>query len=132
RIIDDYSQKMWVYFLRKKSEALANFQTFYQQATRQSGKPLLLLFSDRGGEFVSKKFLAYLKQHGIQQHLTAPYTPQQNGISERYNRTVMEMAHCMLSTTKLEDQFWAEAVQTSSVFTQLGTHEDLAEQDTGR
>ncbi|KAH9321590.1 hypothetical protein KI387_016229, partial [Taxus chinensis] len=51
--------------------------------------------------------------HGIQQHLTAPYTPQQNGISERHNRTVMEMAHCMLSTAKLEDQFWAEAVQTA-------------------
>ncbi|KAH9292780.1 hypothetical protein KI387_042033, partial [Taxus chinensis] len=60
-IIDDYSWKMWVYFLRKKSEAFANFQTFYQQATRQSGKPLLLLRSDGGGEFVFKEVLSIPK-----------------------------------------------------------------------
>jgi hypothetical protein len=72
------------------------------------------LRSDNGGEYTSRQFEAYLAKEGIKHQLTIPYTPQQNGVSERRNRTLMEMARCLLYEKKLPLNFWAEAVNTAS------------------
>ncbi|KAA0059765.1 integrase [Cucumis melo var. makuwa] len=71
------------------------------------------LRSDRGGEFLSKNFNHFCKEHGIHRELTTPYTPEQNGVAERKNRTVVEMARSMLQMKSLSNDFWAEAVSTS-------------------
>ncbi|KAA0032275.1 Integrase, catalytic core [Cucumis melo var. makuwa] len=71
------------------------------------------LRSDRCGEFLSNNFNHFCKEHGIHRELTTPYTPEQNGVAERKNRTVVEMARSMLQMKGLLNDFWAEAVSTS-------------------
>lgn len=68
---------------------------------------------DRGGEFTSKLFNTYCDEAGISRQLTAPYSPQQNGVVERRNRTVVEMAQSLLKDKNLPSAFWAEAVRHS-------------------
>ncbi|CAA7045430.1 unnamed protein product [Microthlaspi erraticum] len=66
--------------------------------------------SDRGGEFMSKEFLKYCEDNDIRRQLTMPRTPQQNGVAERKNRTILEMARSMLKSKNLPKELWAEAV----------------------
>jgi transposase InsO family protein len=66
--------------------------------------------SDRGGEFTSKEFKKFCDENGIRRPLTIPYSPQQNGIVERKNRTILNMARSMLKSKNLPKEFWAEAV----------------------
>ena len=79
----------------------------------QSGHRIKILRINRGGEYVSNEFLNFCKTHGIQKHLTAWYTPQQNGITERKNRTIMEMARSMLVAKHLSNEYWGEAITTA-------------------
>ncbi|MCO5613533.1 hypothetical protein L7F22_067810 [Adiantum nelumboides] len=69
--------------------------------------------SDRGGEFLSENFARWCKSEGIRRQLTTPYTPSQNGVVERKNRTIMEMARAMLAHASLPRSYWAEACNTS-------------------
>jgi len=83
----------------------------------QKKKKIKVLRSDNGGEFCSHNFESYLKQHGIIYQTTNPYTPQQNGTSERMNRTIVEKSRCLLYDANLEmdreNKFWAEAVNAA-------------------
>lgn len=95
--IDDYSRFVWVYFLKKKSEVFATFKSWRAQVetwTVHRVKALNVrvryLRSDNGGEYISKEFGEYCKAEGITCHLTTVYTPQQNAVCERLNRTVCE------------------------------------------
>uniref|UniRef100_A0A5B7BAZ6 Putative polyprotein n=1 Tax=Davidia involucrata TaxID=16924 RepID=A0A5B7BAZ6_DAVIN len=110
--VDDFSRMMWVYFLEQKSEAFSTFLQFKQSAERQSGHPLKTLRIDRGGEFLSEEFKNYCKNKGIKRQLTVRYTPQQNGMAERKNHTIIEMARSMLKAKGLPNNFWVEAVNT--------------------
>lgn len=107
---DDYSRMSWVYFLKHKSEAFEYFRKFKAFVEKQSGKALKVLRTDRGGEFLSKEFNDFCEDEGIGRQLTTPYKPQQNGVAERKNRTVGEMARTMLKQKGLPDSFWAEGV----------------------
>ena len=108
--IDDYSCMSWVYFLQHKSKTFQKFQIFKEN---QTGCHIKVLRTDRGGEFISKEFNLFCEEEGIQRELIAPYTPEQNGIAERKNRTIVKMARSMLQARRLPNQFWAEAVATS-------------------
>ncbi|KAM1503465.1 hypothetical protein ACFX15_027859 [Malus domestica] len=110
---DDCTRMTWVYFLRYKSEALEYFKRFKAMTELQCGYKIKYLRSDRGGEFLSSEFSNYCNVSGIQRQLTMSYTPQQNGVSERKNRTVVEMAKSMLHEKGMSYQFWAEAVHTA-------------------
>ena len=112
-IVDDYSRYMWVYFLRDKAEALGKFKQWQKMVENESGLKVKKLRMDRGGEFLSKEFDTYLHENGIKRQLTTAHTPQQNGVVERRNRTVMEMARCMALGKGLPKSFWAEAVNTA-------------------
>ena len=70
--------------------------------------------SDGGGEYISTRFLDFCAARGIEKQLTVPYTPQQNGVAERMNRTLMEMARSMLNHANCAKTFWAEAVATAA------------------
>ncbi|MDL1267427.1 transposase, partial [Yersinia pestis] len=111
--IDDYTGMTWVLFLKHKHQALDRFKVFKAQVENMLGKRIKILRSDRGGEFTSEEFTNYCEHHGIQRQYSAPRTPQQNGVVERKNRTVQEMARTMLTESKLADKYWKEAIHTA-------------------
>lgn len=110
---DDYSRFSWVYFLKFKSETFENFKKFKAFVENQSGNKIKSLRTDRGGEFLSNDFNLFCDENGIHRELTAPYTPEQNGVAGRKNRTVVEMARSSLKAKGLPDYFWGEAVATA-------------------
>jgi len=111
--IDDFSRKIWVYFLKNKFEVFEKFQEFKIMVEKEFGQSIKTLISDNGGEFKSNDFMNFCKYHGIKRQFTTPYTPQQNGVAERKNRTIVEMARSMLQGSKLGNQFWEDVVHTS-------------------
>ena len=108
--IDDYSRKVWIYFLTEKSEAFTTFKNYKNLVEKEIGAFIFCLRTDRGGEFTSLEFNAFCKTNGISRQLTAAYTPQQNGVAERKNRTIMNMVRSMLSEKQVPKNFWPEAV----------------------
>jgi transposase InsO family protein len=100
--IDDFSRKTHVYLLKAKGEAFEKFKQYKALAENEIGHKIKVLRSDNGGEFVSKKFDAFLAECGIQRQTSAPYSPQQNGVAERANRTIMECARSMILAQGLE------------------------------
>ncbi|GJT45443.1 retrotransposon protein, putative, ty1-copia subclass [Tanacetum coccineum] len=98
---DDYSRYGYVYLLKHKHEVFETFKVFKNEVENQLGKTIKALRSDRGGEYISQEFKDYLKACGIVQQLTPPYTPQHNGVSERRNRTLLDMVRSMMNLTTL-------------------------------
>ncbi|KAH9666120.1 Integrase catalytic domain-containing protein [Citrus sinensis] len=90
--IDDFSRMCWVYFLKHKSEVASVFWKFKIWIENQSGCKIKVIKSDNGTEYTADKFAKFCEAAGIEHQLTATYTPQQNRVSERKNRTIMEMA----------------------------------------
>jgi hypothetical protein len=93
---DDYSRKTWIAFLRTKDQAFQKFVDFHTLIEKQTPFRIRTLRSDRGGEFLSNTFSEYLRRYGITRQLTNAYTPHQNGVVERKNRTILNRARCML------------------------------------
>jgi hypothetical protein len=115
---DDYSRYTWIFFLQKKSDTLASFQKF--KATVELAFPgsfIQAFRSDRGGEFISTAFSDFLQSSGIHRELTQAYTPHQNGVSERKNRTLLEKARSMFLEAHTPRFLWAEAVNTANYLT---------------
>ncbi|KZV28520.1 hypothetical protein F511_15600 [Dorcoceras hygrometricum] len=108
--IDDFSRKTWVYFLKYKSEAFDAFKKFKTLVEKESGYEIKALRTDRGGEFTSNEFNSFCELHGIRRPLTVPRSPQQNGVAERKNRTILNMARTMLKSKNMSKEFWAEVV----------------------
>jgi transposase InsO family protein len=108
---DDFTRKTWIYFLKEKSSALATFKLFKALVENEAGCKIQCLRSDRGGEFTSNEFNVFCSENGIKRQLTAAYTPQQNGVSERKNRTLMDMVRSMLAGKNVPMEFWPEAVK---------------------
>ena len=111
--IDDYSRFGYVYLMHRKSETFDKFKEFRAEVEKQLGKSIKTLRSDRGGEYLSDDFLGHLIENGILSQLTAPGTPQQNGVAERRNRTLLDMVRSMMSYSTLPLSFWGYALQTA-------------------
>jgi transposase InsO family protein len=79
----------------------------------ETGRKLKTLRTDRGGEFTSVEFGHYCVKRGVEHQLTAPYSPQQNGVVERCNQSIIDMVRCLLKTKALPSYFWGEAVATA-------------------
>ena len=99
--------------MHKKSETFGKFKEFMAEAEKQLGKSLKTLRSDRGGEYLDTEFKDHLLEHGILSQLTAPGTPQQNGVAERRNRTLLDMVRSMMSYSLLPIPFWGYSLQTA-------------------
>ena len=110
---DDKTRYSWVYTLKSKDQVYVQFREWKAQVEKSSGKRLKTLRTDNGGEYVSKEFESYLKSEGIHHELTVPKTPEQNGVAERLNHTLVETARSMLLDAKLSKKFWGEAVFTA-------------------
>ncbi|KAL4291238.1 hypothetical protein GQ457_14G000800 [Hibiscus cannabinus] len=111
---DDFSRYGYIYLMRHKSEALEKFKEFKNEVQNQHGKSIKALRSDRGGEYLSQDFDELLKECGIVSQLTPPGTPQWNGVSERRNRTLLDMVRSMMSHTDLPTTFWGYALETAA------------------
>ena len=108
--IDDFSRKTWVYFLKQKLEVFEAFKKFKAVVKKESGYQIKAMRYDRGREFTSKEFFEFWEANGIWRPLTVPKSPQQNGVAERKNRTILDMARSMLKSKRLPKEFWAEPV----------------------
>ena len=108
--VDEALGRLAVTLLHLKAEVFKNFAVYCQHAEKETGKAVRSLCSDGGGEYMSEKFLTYVCEAGIVKKPTPPYTPAQNGIAERANRTIMEAARCMLTDAHLGNEFWGYAV----------------------
>ena len=112
-IVDDFSRYTWVIFLATKEEALKTFSYFCKRVQNEQGYLITTIKSDHGGEFDNDAFEILCNENGYKHNFSAPRTPQQNGVVERKNRILQEMARSMLNENGLPKYFWAEAVNTS-------------------
>ncbi|KAK3038599.1 hypothetical protein RJ639_027262 [Escallonia herrerae] len=111
--IDDFSRKVWVYFMKHKSEVFNVFKQWKARVKNQTGKKLKYFRSDNGMEYKDEEFLQFCKDKGIIRHFSVKRTPEQNGVAERMNRTLLERARCMRLNADLPKSFWAEVVNTA-------------------
>ena len=108
--IDNYSRMIWITFLNTKSEAFNKFKLFKTKVENECGHKIKCLRSDNGGEFTLTEFKNFCEENGIKRQYCTTNTPQQNGITERKNRTVQEAGRTMLLEAKVAETFWKEAV----------------------
>ncbi|KAA0061307.1 gag/pol protein [Cucumis melo var. makuwa] len=111
--IYDYSRYDHVYLIHNKSDSFEKFKEYKAEVENELGKTIKTFRSDRGGEYMDLQFQDYLIEYGIQSQLFAPSTLQQNGVSERRNRTLLDMVQSMMSFAQLPDSFWRYALETT-------------------
>ncbi|GJV10674.1 retrovirus-related pol polyprotein from transposon TNT 1-94 [Tanacetum coccineum] len=116
-IVDDYSRYTWTHFLRSKDETPAILIDFLTPVQRGLHAQVRTVRTDKGTEFLNKTLHAYFAKEGIRHETSTARTPEQNGVVERWNRTLVEAARTMLSAAKVPLFFWAEAIATAC-FTQ--------------
>jgi transposase InsO family protein len=112
-IVDDYSRFTWVFFLQEKSQTQETLKKFLRWAQNEFALRIKKIRSDNGTEFKNSQIEGFLEEEGIKHEFSSPYTPQQNGVVERNNRTLMDMARTMLEEYKTIDRFWEEAINTA-------------------
>ncbi|KAI3702728.1 hypothetical protein L6452_28480 [Arctium lappa] len=112
-IVDDYSRFTWVYFLRTKDETSGLIKSFILKNENQTNQKVKVIRSDNGTEFKNLDLNTFCEEKGIERQYSAPRTPQQNGVAERRNRTLIKAARSLLADSKLPITFWAEAVNTA-------------------
>jgi hypothetical protein len=107
-LVDDKSRYMWLALLRSKDEAPAAIKRWQAGVEVETKVKLRVLRTDRGGEFTSTEFGEYCADRGVRRHLTAPYSPQQNGVVERRNQSVVGTARYLLKAKGMPNEFWGE------------------------
>jgi len=107
---DEFSSWTVVNIMKSKSEVLGHLKTLQALFTNQNGSSIKILRSDQGTEYVNALTKEWIQKMGILHEMSAPYTAEQNGTSERTNRTIMESARSMMVFSRAPPEFWAEAV----------------------
>ena len=123
--IDDYSRKVWCFFVKTKDEVMGVFIDWKTMIEKKMELGIKTLRTDNGLEFVEKEFLKFSAKEGITRHRTCVGRPQQNGVAERMNKTLLERARCMLNQAKHGKEFWAEAVSTTCYLISRSPHTAL-------
>jgi transposase InsO family protein len=112
-VVDDYSRYTWVFFLHDKAITCDIFKSFVRRAENEFELKLKKVRSDNCSEFKNTNVEEFCDEKGIKHEFSTTYTPEQNGVVERKNRTLIEMARSMLDEYKVSDCFWAEAINTA-------------------
>ena len=113
-VVDDYSRYAWVFFLEDKSETFGFVRDLILRLRNERhGDAIRAIRSDNGTEFRNDHFDAFCSDQGLEHQYSTPYVPPQNGVVERKNRTLVEMARTMLDEHRTPRRFWAEAVNTA-------------------
>jgi hypothetical protein len=116
-LVDQHTGYISTTLLKVKSDATAAILDFKNFFENQTGKSIKKLVTDGGGEFCNGLLADYLKEAGIAHNVSPPYTPQHNGFAERANKTIINMARCMMVQSKLAKEWWGEAVLTAMATT---------------
>ncbi|WVZ76624.1 hypothetical protein U9M48_024581 [Paspalum notatum var. saurae] len=111
--VDDFSRFSWVFFMEFKDEAFGFVCDLVLRLRNESHKAMRAIRSDNCGEFRNSRFENFCHDLGLEHQFSSPYTPPQNGVVERKNRTLVEMARTMLDEHRTPRRFWAEAVNTA-------------------
>ena len=111
--IDDKSRYVWLYVLKSKSEVFSKFGEWMVMVEWSTGRKLKVLRSDNGGEYTSGEVAEFLVSEGIRHELTVSKSPQQYGVAERLNRTLVEMTRSLLAGSGLPQKLWAETLSTA-------------------
>ena len=111
--VDDYSRATWLYLMRNRSELFSNFCAFVNEVQTQFSLPVRVLRSDNAKEYFSKPFSDFMTHRGILHQSSCSDTPQQNGVAERKNRHLLEVARSLLFEMKIDKSLWADAVMTA-------------------
>ena len=98
---------------KKLKEVIQRFKEFKALVENQTRRKIRVLTSDKEGEYTSKEFDGFCRQEGIMRELTVLYTPEQNGVAERKNRSIVGVAQAMLHDQSLPFFLWAEACSTA-------------------
>ena len=109
---NDFFRMIIVMYLKEKSEAFKKFKWYSARVEKENGKRLKCLRLDRGGEFISNEFNNFYIERGIKRQVSAPSTPQQNGIVERRNRSIMDCARTLMIEKNVAIKYWKEAIST--------------------
>ena len=104
---------VWIYLLKSKNQVFEKFKEFKLLVEKQFDLKIKCIRSDNGGEYISNECLNYLKSEGIVHERTVPKSPEQNGVAERMNRSLVEAVRTMLEDAHLSREFWAEALSTA-------------------
>ncbi|GJV42899.1 putative ribonuclease H-like domain-containing protein [Tanacetum coccineum] len=112
-VTDDYSRFSWVFFLATKDETSGILKAFITGIENQINHRVKIIRCDNGTEFKNKEMNQFCEMKGIKREFSVARTPQQNGVAERKNKTLIEAARTMLADSKLPTTFWAEAVNTA-------------------
>ncbi|WVZ58647.1 LOW QUALITY PROTEIN: hypothetical protein U9M48_008892 [Paspalum notatum var. saurae] len=112
-IVDDFLRFSWVFFMEFKDEAFGFIRDLVLRLRNESHKAMRAIRSDNGGEFRNSRFENFCHDLGLEHQFSSPYTPPQNGVVERKNRTLVEMARTMLDEHRTPRRFWVEAVNTA-------------------
>jgi hypothetical protein len=112
-IIDDYSRYSWVFFLERKDEVFGHFWSLALRLNNQHLNCLKSICSDNGTKFRNVSFNQFCLEHGVDQKFFSPCVPQQNGVVERKNCTLVEMDRTMLNEHRTPRRFWANAISTA-------------------
>lgn len=111
--IDHFSHFTVCYLIESKSEVLKKFEEYVELVKTKFQKNVKSLRCDNGGEYTSKRFKDLCKKNGIEIKYTIPYNPENNGVAERLNRTILEKARCLIFDANVEKYLWGEAVLCS-------------------
>jgi len=111
--IDCYTRMTWIYMIKGKNEVLQCFQDFHKLIANQFNVKVRIIRTDNGKEYVNNDFGAYTSDHGIIHQTTCPGTPPQNGVAERKNRHLLEVARCLMFQMNVPKYLWSEAVMTT-------------------
>ncbi|GJT23972.1 putative ribonuclease H-like domain-containing protein [Tanacetum coccineum] len=109
-VTDDHSRFTWVFFLASKDETSGILKSFIAQIENLVDKKVKIIRCDNGTEFKNRVMSEFCEKKGIKREFSVARTPQQNGVDERRNKTLIEAARNMLADSKLPTTFWAEAV----------------------
>ena len=112
-ILDDFSRYTWTLFLAAKNDTFHAFKRLAKMLENEKSSKVVSIRSEHGGEFQNERFEHFCEKHGIKHNISTPRTRQQNGVVERKNRSLEELARTMLNENSLPKYFWADAVNTA-------------------
>ncbi|GJW48012.1 putative ribonuclease H-like domain-containing protein [Tanacetum coccineum] len=112
-VTNDYNRFSWVFFLATKDETSGILKSFITRVENLIDQRVKVIRCDNGTKFKNKEMNQFCERKGIKREFSVARTPQQNGVVERKNRTLIEAARTMLADSKLPTTFWAEAVNTA-------------------
>ncbi|UYV75826.1 hypothetical protein LAZ67_13001452 [Cordylochernes scorpioides] len=124
-LVDDFSRRTFIYFLKNKDETLGKFEEFKARVENELNLKIKDVRTDNGTEFTNHRFKNFLIKNGIHHQLSTTYSPQSNGVAERVNRTLIETARTLLFDSGLPMAFWAEAVATASYVKNCTPHRSI-------